>query len=86
MKAYFTKRFKNSYQELAPPLKKKFAKQLDFLLTNPRHPSLQAHPIEGVHGIYEARVDLQYRFTFTKDGDTYILRVIGNHDEVLKHP
>ena len=44
------------------------------------------HPVQGNPGVYEARVDQQYRFTFTKEEDVYILRVVGNHDDVLKNP
>ena len=86
MKVFYSERFKKSYRKLDTKLKAKFAKQLDFLLTNPRHPSLQIHPVQGAHDIFEARLDLQYRFTFTKESSAYILRVIGNHDEVLKNP
>lgn len=53
---------------------------------NPRHPSLHAKKIQGVSGIWEARVDRQYRLSFEMTGDTIYLRVVGNHDDVLKHP
>jgi putative component of toxin-antitoxin plasmid stabilization module len=38
--------------------------------------------MEGV-GIWEARIDKGYRFTFEKTEDSLILRTIGQHDEGL---
>ena len=42
--------------------------------------------IKGTKGIWEARIDINYRISFEIIGDTIFLRVIGNHDEVLKKP
>ena len=36
--------------------------------------------------IWEARVTRAYRFTFVIDGDTYILRRVGPHEDVLRNP
>lgn len=35
---------------------------------------------------WEGSIDNKYRFTFEREKDTIILRVIGAHNEVLKHP
>lgn len=51
-----------------------------------RHPSLHTKKIKGSEGIWEARVDISYRLTFEIIEDTIFLRVVGNHDEVLKSP
>ncbi len=41
--------------------------------------------VEG-RKIWEARLTRGYRFTFVIDGDTYILRRVGSHDETLRRP
>ena len=68
-------------------LQEKFRQQLALLAENPRHPSLQTRPIQGAPGIYEARLDREYRFTDERQADdTLLLRVVGRHDETLKKP
>jgi len=58
-------------------VKAKFDKQLGFLLSNLRHPSLRAKKYDEARDIWQARVDNQYRFYFRIEGDTYqILSVI----------
>jgi Txe/YoeB family toxin of Txe-Axe toxin-antitoxin module len=42
--------------------------------------------MKGREGIWEARVDYHHRLTFEIDEDTIFLRVVGNHDVVLKNP
>ena len=78
--------FRDFYRKLPASIQKKVEKQLYLLADNPRHPSLQVKKIRGTVGIREARVDRQYRLSFEMMGDTIYLRVVGNHDEVLKHP
>lgn len=84
IKAY--ERFKNSYQDLPEHIKKKVDRQIKILSTNLRHPSLHTKKIRGKTGIWEARIDIFYRLTFEIINDTIFLRVVGNHDEVLKNP
>lgn len=60
--------------------------QIRLLADNPRHPSLQVKKIRGTSDIWEARVDRQYRMSFEWTGDVILLRVVGNHDDVLKNP
>lgn len=79
-------RFRKSYQRLPHLIQAKVDKQLRWLTENMRHPSLQVKPVKGAKGIWEARVDLHYRMTFEVIGDTIYLRVVGNHDEVLRNP
>jgi len=50
------------------------------------HPSLHTKKIKGKEAIWELRVDLHYRLTFEHIEDTIFLRVVGNHDEVLRNP
>lgn len=79
-------RFKKSYQHLPLDIQKKVDKQLILMINNFNHPSLHTKKIKGRQGIWEGRVDIHYRFTFEIIEDTIFLRVVGNHDEVLKNP
>ncbi len=81
-----TDRFEESFHGLPAYVREKFYEKLSFLLTNIRHPSLHTKKIQGYKDIWEARVDYQYRFTFCMDESMIILRVIGNHDDVLNNP
>jgi mRNA interferase RelE/StbE len=82
-----TDAFKKSFDDLPEPIRKKVKKALRFLAEDPRHPSLQSKPIQGAPGIYEARVDRFYRFTYERlPGDVLRLRVVGRHDETIRNP
>ena len=86
-KIKFTRRFLKSFARLPAAVQEKIKKQIALLAENPRHPSLQTKPIQGVQGIYEARVDSDFRMTYQRDADdTLVLRVVGKHDEALKKP
>lgn len=82
----WTPRFERAFGALDKDTKKKVLKALYFLDQNPRHPSLQAKPVQGVKDIWEARVDLSYRMTFERQGNTLILRNVDNHDDCLRSP
>lgn len=82
LKPVFTLRFKKQYKKLPANIQRKFIKQLQFLLSNYRHPSLQTRKMEGIDR-FEARIDIHYRFTFELDEKNIILRTIGPHDEGL---
>jgi len=86
MKLYPTKDFIECYEDLPPRIQKQADKQLGLLLQNLHHPSLRVKKIKGVKNIWEARVTKGYRFSFEIRGDTYILRRIGKHREVLRRP
>jgi len=76
-----------SFARLPGPVQEKIKKQIELLAENPRHPSLQSKPIRGAPGIYEARVDIDYRLTYECDEeDSLVLRVVGKHDQALKQP
>ena len=81
-----TERFEKNLKILPKETRKKFYKQLNLLIDNVKHPSLHTKKIQGTADIWEARVDYKYRFTFNIYQGIIILRVIGNHDEVLKRP
>jgi mRNA interferase RelE/StbE len=82
-----SQRFLKNYHKLPPEIQGKVKKALRLLAENVRHPSLYTKPIEGAPGIYEARVDQNYRLTYQRlSGDVLLLRVVGKHDETLKKP
>ena len=82
MKIVFSKNAEKSYSKLSLSIKKKADKQFALLLSNHRHPSLRTRKMADSE-IFEARIDLHYRFTFEITQDTIILRTIGPHDEGL---
>jgi mRNA-degrading endonuclease RelE of RelBE toxin-antitoxin system len=84
IKAY--SRFRQAYRELPSDVQKRTDKQIAFLSENMNHPSLHTKKIKGSAGIWEARVDYHHRLTFEVAKDTIFLRVVGNHDDVLKNP
>jgi len=82
-----SQRFKDAYRDLPPEIQAKVKKALRLLAENIRHPSLQTKPIQGVPGIYEARVDQNYRITYERlPGNMVRMRTVGKHDETLRHP
>ncbi|MBI4679578.1 MAG: hypothetical protein HY748_18550 [Elusimicrobia bacterium] len=84
VKAYA--KFHDLYRKLPQAIRRKALRQIHRLSKDLRHPSLQVKRIQGTPGIWEARVDIRYRMTFEFEGDILFLRVIGDHDEVLRRP
>jgi mRNA-degrading endonuclease RelE of RelBE toxin-antitoxin system len=81
------KRFQREYSELPKNIQRKVDKAIRLLAGNMRYPSLHTKPVQGAPGVYEARVDDQYRMTYERlPGDILQLRVVGLHDKVLKEP
>ncbi len=85
MKLSFTKYFIREYRKLPKPMRKATDKQLELLLTNPKHPSLNIKKMNDPRNIWEGRITESYRFTFLIIKDTYIIRKVGTHD-ILKKP
>lgn len=79
MRAAFARRFIRQYVALSEERKTKFDKQLGFLLSNLRHPSLRAKKYDEARDIWQARLDENYRFYFRIEGDTYRLLSIILH-------
>lgn len=85
MKIAFTKSFVKDYRRLPQRIRKTVDKQLDLLLSDRDHPSLNVKKMNDPRDIWEGRVAHDYRFTFQIQGDLYILRRLGTHD-VLRKP
>ncbi len=61
---------------------------IEQLVTDPRHPGLQAHKMGGHPGVWEAYVDAGNRVTFhySEDKTTIVLRNNCNHDMLRRNP
>ncbi len=82
-----SERFEASYEKLPEAIRKKVMKAMRLLAENPRHPSLQTKPVQSFKGIYEARVDINYRLTYERlPNDILFLRFVAAHDDALKNP
>ena len=83
----YTDKFWKQYAKLPPGIQEKVKKAIGYLAEDFRHSSLHSKPIQGIKGIYEARVDRDYRMTYERlPQDVLRLRVVGPHDEALKNP
>ncbi len=85
MEVYRTHSFEREFLELPKNVQDRFEVKLAFFLRDPFHPSLQSKKMGGAHGIWEVRISKGYRFTFSIQGHTYLLRRIGTHD-ILRRP
>ncbi len=56
-----------------------FEKQLRFLAYNRQHPSLHAKKFDEANGVWQARVNRDWRFYFVIEGDRYIITNIIPH-------
>jgi len=81
----FTERFKKSYKKLSDEERKTLLKKLDLMSVNPHHPSLRTKKVRGTDNIFECSINTAIRMTWQYDGDSILLRVIGDHDAVLKN-
>lgn len=84
MRIVWTPPFKRDFQDLPGKVRARAEKTLSLLLENPRHPSLRAKKTQGLAGVWEARVSISHRITYTLQGDTITLRRIGTHDILKK--
>jgi len=73
--------FIRALEKFSSEIRTAFEKQLRFLLSDIRHPSLRAKKYDEDAGIWQARVTRNVRFYFGVDGDTYILLDIEKHPD-----
>lgn len=85
MKLLFTRTFVKNYRKLPKRIQSATDKQLEYLLSDPEHLSLNIKKMKDPREIWEGRVTESYRFTFQIQEDIYILRKVGSHD-ILKNP
>lgn len=78
----FSKKAEEEYKKLPAQIQKKADKQFNHLLADYRHPSLRTRKM-GRGELYEARVDIHYRFSFQVIGKKIYILIIGSHDTGL---
>ncbi len=79
MKFLYSARFLKQYSAAPAPIQKAFDKQLKLLLENFRHPSLQAKKYDEANDIWQGRVNREWRFYFSINGDAYHFHTIIPH-------
>ncbi|MBI4281581.1 type II toxin-antitoxin system RelE/ParE family toxin [Candidatus Uhrbacteria bacterium] len=79
MKVIFAHPFLSQFKKLSAQTKKKFEKQLTYLLRTLQYPSLHAKKYDEARDIWQARVDKSYRFYFQIKDDTYTILHITKH-------
>ena len=80
MKRHLTTTALKAYTEAPLAIQKAFDKQVQLLVENLRHPSLRAKKYSEAEDIWQARVNQDWRFYFTIQGDTVIIR------DIIPHP
>jgi mRNA-degrading endonuclease RelE of RelBE toxin-antitoxin system len=80
MRLLYSESFLRAYRDAPPQVRKAFDKQSKILAQNLRHPSLRAKKYDEARDIWQARVNLDWRFHFTIEGDVFHL-----HD-IIRHP
>lgn len=86
MNIYRTERFKKAYKKLPSEIQLRTKEKLILFVGDIRHPSIRVKKIQGTDNIWEASITMNYRFTFEKLPDGYLLRNIGPHDKTLHKP
>jgi hypothetical protein len=79
MRVVLTEPFAANLVASPPEIQKLFGKQLAHLLRDLRHPSLRAKRYDERAGLWQGRVNDDWRFYFTIEGDTYVLRALTPH-------
>ncbi len=79
MHAELTEPFVANLISSPPEIHRLFGKQLANLLRDLRHPSLRAKKFDPARGLWQARINDDWRFYFTIEGDSYVLRGIRPH-------
>lgn len=79
MQLHYTLRFREKFTEAPAIVQKAFLKQASLLAQNLRHPSLHAKKYSETTGIWQARVNSNWRFYFTINDDTYTIHNLIPH-------
>ena len=82
-----TDRFKKAARKKPRQMQEAIAQRIQMLASNPRHPQLRTHKMQGRQNVWEAYVDNDgNRITFQWDGDVILLRNNCNHDMLYRNP
>ena len=68
--------------KLPKNIQDKTRKQFHFLVNDYRHPSLKISKMKG-RGVFEARIDIHYRFSFVVEDEQILVLTVGQHDKGL---
>jgi len=79
MKIYFSAKLVKDYAKVHPDIRKAFDQKIKFLEKDLRHPSLRAKKYDESVGVWQARVNQDYRFYFKIEGDIYKIIAITPH-------
>lgn len=86
MEFIYTDRFKKSYKQLSQEEKKTLHKKFLLMIKNPHHPSLRTKKVQGTDNIFECSINMAVRMTWQYEGESIMLRVVGDHDKVFRNP
>ena len=79
MRVVLTRRAAKDLDGLPPRLQDVVRKQLELLVNNLRHPSLQAKKYRGTDDIWQGRVNRDYRFYCRIVAEEYRIQMIIPH-------
>ena len=74
-----TRRSERDYRAAPPAIQYAFDKQARLLLADSHHPSLRVKKYKGAGDLWQARVNRDWRFYFTIQGDVYTIVAIIPH-------
>ena len=84
MKLIYTEKFKKDYKKLSLPLQRTVEQKLLLLVKDIFHPSLGVKKVRKYKGIFEGRVNKNFRFLFEVIPGSYILLRVKKHDILEK--
>jgi len=79
MKLLRTPQFERNYAKASQKVQRAFDKQSFLLLQNLHHPSLRAKKYDESRGLWQARVNKDWRFYFLIQNDGYLIVNIIPH-------
>jgi len=79
MKIAFSERSLESFRNAPPGVQRAVLKQTHFHAQNLQHPSLHTKKYDERRDVWQARVNRNWRFYFTIQGDTYNVQDITAH-------
>lgn len=79
MKVRLATRACNALQAAPPSVQKAFDKQVQLLAANMHHPSLRAKKYGGTEGVWQARINRDWRFYFEIEGGVFVVNNIRAH-------
>lgn len=82
----FSKTFKQELVKLSPIDQNRVLDKVEFLKSNPFHPSLRSKKLRGKANRFESSVNMSLRIIWRyKDSETIQLVDVGHHDVLKKY-